>query len=87
MSKRLGLLLIRGSGESGFQRQKRFMERLEKDLARRNMDKHLIQHENVDWYEPLQHSQESILERMEEKGVKLKSLLTRNLIIRCYELT
>lgn len=81
MSRRLGLLLIRGSGESGFQRQKRFMERLEKDLARRNIDKHLIEHENVDWYEPLQHAQESILERMEEKGVKLKSLLTRNLII------
>jgi hypothetical protein len=81
MSKRLGLLLIRGSGESGFQRQKRFMERLEKDLTSRDIDSHLIQHEYVDWYEPLQESQESILDRMEEKGICLKSRTTRNLII------
>ncbi len=81
MSKKLGLLLIRGSGKSGFQRQERFMERLEKDLTKREIDSNLIHHEYVDWYEPLQEQQKSILERMEEKGIRLKSRLTRNLII------
>ena len=81
MDKLIGLLLIRGSGESGFQRQKGFMERLAKDLAKRDIDSNLIQHEYVDWYGPLQESQKSILERIEEKGIKLKSRFTRNLII------
>ncbi len=81
MSKQLGLLLIRGSGESGFQRQEGFMEKLGKDLAKRDIDINLIQHEYVDWYGPLQEEQKGILDRMEEKGIKLKSRLTRNLII------
>jgi hypothetical protein len=68
MSKRLGLLLIRGSGESGFQRQKRFMERLEKDLTSRDIDSHLIQHEYVDWYEPLQESQEAFLTEWKKRA-------------------
>ena len=81
MDKQLGLLLIRGSGESGFQRQKGFMEKLAKNLAKRDIDINLIQHEYVDWYAPLQDEQKGILKRMEEKGIKLKSRLTRNLII------
>jgi len=81
MSKKIGLLLIRGSGESGFKRQEGFMERLTKVLAKRDIDINLIQHEYVDWYGPLQERQKSILQRMEEKGIKLKSRLTRNLII------
>ena len=47
MDKVIGLLLIRGSGESGFQRQKGFMERLAKDLAKRDIDSNLIQHESI----------------------------------------
>ena len=81
MDKLIGLLLIRGSGESGFHRQKGFMERLAKDLAKRDIDSNLIQHEYVDWYGPLQGEQKGILERIEENGIELKSRLTRNLII------
>ncbi len=81
MSKQLGLLLIRGSGESGFKRQKGFIKKLGKDLAKREIDSDLIQHEYVDWYGPLQEEQKGILNRMDEKGIKLKSRLTRNLII------
>lgn len=81
MSKKLGLLMIRGSGESGFKRQEYFIEKLEKDLARRGMDMSQIAYEAADWYAPLQVQQKSVLDRMKAKNIKLRSRLTRNLII------
>ena len=34
MKKKLGLLMIRGSGDTGFKRQEHFMQKLEKELAK-----------------------------------------------------
>jgi len=81
MEKKLGILMIRGSGESGFKRQEHFMEKLEKELNRRGIGINQLEFELVDWYAPLQIQQESVLERIEAKGIKLKSRLTRHLII------
>lgn len=81
MSKKLGVLIIRGSGESGFDRQDKFLKRLEKELTRRGVNSGSIQFEIIDWYEPLQVQQKSVLERMQAANIKLKSILTRKLII------
>ncbi|MEN8203966.1 MAG: hypothetical protein ABFS28_15310 [Bacteroidota bacterium] len=81
MKKTLGILMIRGSGESGFKRQDVFLERLEKDLSGRGLDMSQIAYELADWYAPLQTQQESVLDRMKAKKIKLKSRLTRDLII------
>lgn len=52
MNKKLGLLLIRGSGKSGYNRQMKFIERLERRLTNRGFDTGDLQFELVDWYEP-----------------------------------
>ncbi len=49
MSKKLGVLLIRGSGESGFNRQEKFLKRLFKKLIRKGIDPLEIHFEFVDW--------------------------------------
>ncbi len=81
MSKKLGILMIRGSGESGFNRQEKFLKKLDKKLIRKGIDPTHIHFEFVDWYGPLQVEQESVLTRMESAGIKLKARLTRHLII------
>lgn len=73
--------MIRGSGESGFNRQEYFIRKLEKELDRKGIHMNQLAIELVDWYAPLQIPQESVLRRMEAKGFKLKSRFTRQLII------
>jgi hypothetical protein len=79
--KKLGLLLIRGSGHSEFKRQDLFMSRLNRKLASAGIDPEQVATEMVDWYGPLQEQQELILQRMKKAGVKLRSNPTRKLII------
>lgn len=81
MEKRLGMLMIRGSGDSGFNRQEHFIRKLEKELDRKGIDINQLEIELADWYAPLQIQQEGILDRMKLKGIKLKSRFTRHLII------
>jgi len=78
---RLGLLMIRGSGHSGFKRQDLFMARLKIKLAKAGIDPEQVAHDVVDWYGPLQEQQEIVLQRMKKAGIRLKSKLTRQLII------
>lgn len=80
-TKKIGLLMIRGSGHSGFKRQDLFMDRLGNKLVRNGTDPELVAHGVVDWYGPIQEQQELILQRMKRAGVRLKSKLTRQLII------
>ncbi|MGW8314697.1 MAG: hypothetical protein ACWGNV_03785 [Bacteroidales bacterium] len=80
-TKKLGLLLIRGSGHSDFKRQDLFMDRLKQKLTRNGTDPEQVAHEVVDWYGPLQEQQEIVMQRMKEAGIRLKSKLTRQLII------
>ena len=79
--KKLGLLLIRGSGHSGFKRQERFLDRLNIKLAKSGIDPEQVAHEVVDWYGPLQEQQELVLQRISKAGIRMKSKLTRQLII------
>ncbi len=81
MSKKLGVLMIRGSGESGFNRQEKFLKRLLKKLMRMGIDPQEIHFEFVDWYGPLQVQQENVLARIKSANIKLRSRMTRNLII------
>ena len=81
MNKKLGVLIIRGSGETGFDRQDKFLKRLEKEFTRIGVNTGDIQFEFIDWYEPLQGQQKSVLERMKASNIKLRARLTRNLII------
>jgi len=79
--KKLGILLIRGSGHSGFRRQDLFMDRLNRKLARAGVDPGQVAHAMVDWYGPLQEQQELVLKRMKKARTRLRSNATRQLII------
>lgn len=79
--KKLGLLLIRGSGESGFKRQDLFLDRLKEKLADNGTDPEQVAHAVVDWYGPIQEQQEIVMQRMKKAGVRLRSIPTRKLIV------
>jgi hypothetical protein len=79
--KKVGLLMIRGSGHSDFKRQELFISRLNRILAQAGLDPDLLAHATVDWYSPLQRQQELVLLRMKKAKVRLRSNLTRKLII------
>ncbi len=79
--KEVGLLMIRGSGQSGFKRQELFISRLNQFLERAGLDPELLAHDTVDWYGPLQEQQELIMLRMKKAKIRLRSKLTRQLII------
>lgn len=73
--------MIRGSGSSGFKRQELFISRLNQNLARAGQNPELLAHDTVDWYGPLQEQQELIMLRMKKAKIRLRSNLTRQLII------
>jgi hypothetical protein len=79
--KKLGLLLIRGSGHTGFKRQELFMRRLNQKLTKSGKDPEQVAHAEVDWYSPLQEQQEIVLQRMKKSRFRLKSMPTRQLIL------
>ncbi|MCK4819956.1 hypothetical protein KA005_29590 [bacterium] len=81
MSKKLGILVIRGSGESGFNPQEKFLGKIYKKLEKKGVVTDHIHHEMVDWYEPLQMQQETVLDRLYAANIKLKARATRRLII------
>ena len=81
MNKKLGLLVIRGSGETGFKRQELFFEKVYKKLEKSGIDTGLIQIEYIDWYSYLGAKQGTILERMENANIKLAGKAIRKLII------
>jgi hypothetical protein len=81
MSKKLGILVIRGSGESGFKKQEKFLEKIYRRLEKKGIPSDQIHHEMVDWYGPLQVQQESVLDRMYAAKIKLRSRATRRLIV------
>jgi hypothetical protein len=79
--KKVGLLMIRGSGHSDFKRQELFIKRLNQVLIKASLDPEILAHETVDWYGPLQEQQELILLRMKKAKVRLRSKRIRKLII------
>jgi hypothetical protein len=79
--KKLGLLMIRGSGHSGFKRQDLFIGRLKLKLAKIGIDPEQVAYDVVDWYGPIEEQQEIVLQRMKKARIRLKSISTRQLII------
>ncbi len=80
--KKLGILLIRGSGDSGFKRQEKFIKRLDKRLRKVNIDPDTISYTIVDWYAPLQLQQEKLMDRLfNAANIKVKSRLIRKLLL------
>ena len=73
--------MIRGSGHSDFTRQELFIRRLNQNLTKSGLDPELLAPATVDWYGPLQEQQELVLLRMKKANIKLRSKLTRRLII------
>lgn len=81
MGKKIGILVIRGSGESGFKKQEKFLGKIYKKLDKNGYPVDQIHHEMVDWYGPLQGQQESALDRIYAAKIKLRSRATRRLIV------
>jgi len=81
MSKKIGILVIRGSGESGFKKQEKFLSKIYRRLDKSGFSSDQIQHEMVDWYGPLQVQQESALDRIYAAKINLRSRATRRLIV------
>jgi hypothetical protein len=80
--KKLGILIIRGSGGTGFNRQEKFIKKVNELLTKKGIDTNQIEYEYIDWYGPLQSQQEKLLERMfAHKELKLKSKLLRKFLI------
>ncbi len=80
--KKLGILVIRGSGKTGFERQKKFINHLNTRLKKNGIQTNKLVYEFIDWYEPMQSQQELLIERMfENKELRLRSKLLRRLLI------
>ena len=80
--EKLGVLVIRGSGSTGFNRQRKFINKVNKQLQKRQVDTTRIVYQYVDWYEPLENQQELLLERMfNHPSLKLKSRILRKFLI------
>jgi hypothetical protein len=80
-NKELGLLMIRGSGQTGFKRQELFINRLKQKLEKAGFETEVLAYEVVDWYGPIQEQQELILERMKKARIRIRSKRFRRLII------
>jgi len=81
MRKKIGILVIRGSGESGFKKQEKFLGKIYRILDKKGFPDDQIHHEMADWYGPLQVQQESALDRIYAAKIKLRSRATRRLIV------
>ncbi len=80
--KRIGVLVIRGSGGTGFERQKKFINKVNTRLSKSNIDINDIAYEYIDWYAPLQNQQENLLQRMlNNDSLNLKSKMLRKFLI------
>lgn len=80
--KNLAILVIRGSGKKGFDRQKKFIRKVNNQLIKKNIDVTSIAYEYVDWYEPLQSQQELLLRRMfDHPELNLKSRRLRRFLL------
>ena len=79
---KLGVLIIRGSGDTGFKRQEKFINKVNRRLTKKGIDISKIVYEYVDWYDPLQSQQDLLLDRMfHQPGLKLKSKILRKFLL------
>lgn len=80
--EKLGILVIRGSGSTGFNRQQKFVDKVNERLIKKGIDTAKIVYEYIDWYGPLESQQELLLQKMyNHPDLRLRSKLLRNFLI------
>jgi hypothetical protein len=82
MKKKLGIFLVRGAGkaDSTNDRQK-FVEKVNKYLAKRNIDTDEIYYEYANWYGPTQDNEDLLLKRFFSSNYKIGSKGLRRFIL------
>lgn len=82
MAKKLGILMIRGSGSPGFDDQEKFIERLFKQLRKEGKDpKNDIATQVVNWYEPLETEQQTLISRLQNSNLKVRGWVLRKFLL------
>ena len=79
--KKLGILLIRGSGSLSHQRQEKFLEKLWPELSKRGINSNEIATQFLEWQAVLEIHQRRLVDRMFEDDVRVKSKLIRKLVM------
>lgn len=79
--KKLGILLIRGSGSLSHLRQERFLDKLRTELIKRKVDPSEIATQFLEWQAVLEIHQRRLVDRMFEDDVNIKSRLIRRLVM------
>jgi len=80
--EKLGILVIRGSGGTGFNRQQKFIDKVNKRLSKKGLDINNLAYEYIDWYEPLESQQVLLLDRMfNNPALSLKSKFLRKFLL------
>ena len=81
METKIGVLMIRGAGKSGFDAQVKFTKKINKRLSNSGIDTNNIIYEHVDWYGPTQKFQEKLWNRIKQNRKKLASLWLREFVL------
>ncbi len=82
MAKKLGILMIRGSGSPGFKEQETFIKRLFSLLRKQGEDPvRDIATQMVDWYGPLETEQQKLIRRLENSGLKVRGRGLRRFLL------
>ncbi|MDW3196297.1 MAG: hypothetical protein R8G66_28245 [Cytophagales bacterium] len=82
MAKKLGILMIRGSGSPGFDDQEMFIERLFKQLRKEGKaPENEIAWRFINWYEPLETEQQTLISRLEGSSLKVRSMFLRKFLL------
>lgn len=80
--EKMGILIIRGSGSTGFKRQQKFIDKINRKLEKKGIDIAKLIYEYIDWYEPLEDQQDLLLKRMfDPPELRLRSKALRNFLI------
>lgn len=80
--EKLGILVIRGSGSTGFERQEKFISKVNHRLEKKGIDISNIVYKYIDWYNPLESQQELLLDRMfNHPELSLKSKFLRKFLM------
>lgn len=80
--EKLGILVIRGSGGSGFKPQEKFVKKVNQLLTKRGFDVKKLEYEYINWYAPMEDQQKLLLDRMfTNPNLNLKSKLIRKFLI------
>ena len=79
--KKLGILIIRGSGSFSHARQEKFLEKLKPELTKRNIDHTEIATQFLEWQTVLEVHQRNLIDRMLKGDSPVKARMIRRLVM------